>query len=89
MNETAFGHPDVDDAVVVAVDDPEFGQALMGWVVPNPGIAIDGTVLREWLRQRLERCKLPREIKVAPAIPRNGLGKVDQLALSALKGLDP
>jgi acyl-coenzyme A synthetase/AMP-(fatty) acid ligase len=58
----------------------------MGWVAPNPGIALDGTVLRAWLRQRLERCKLPREIKVATAIPRNALGKVDQLALRALKG---
>jgi acyl-CoA synthetase (AMP-forming)/AMP-acid ligase II len=77
-------HPEVSDVAIVTVDDPDFGQAMVAWVVPSPGSTLDGQALREWLRQRLERCKLPREIKMATGIPRNGLGKVDQVALRAL-----
>jgi acyl-CoA synthetase (AMP-forming)/AMP-acid ligase II len=77
-------HPDLADAAVVAVADPVFGQGMVAWVVPKPGTTIDANTLREWLRQRLDRFKLPREIKVAASIPRNALGKVDQQALVRL-----
>jgi len=77
-------HPDVADAAVVAVEDREFGQVLLGVVALAPGASVDEEALRAWLRQRLDRCKVPRQIRITPAIPRNALGKVDQVALRAL-----
>ena len=77
-------HPDLADAAVVAVDDPDFGQALLALVAPAPGLALDGNLIRDWLRTRLEPCKLPRNIQVIEAIPRNALGKLDVPALRAL-----
>ncbi len=74
-------HPDLADAAVVAVAYPVFGQGLLAWVVPKPGTTVDASTLREWLRLRLDRCKLPREINLAASIPRNALVKVDQQAL--------
>jgi len=81
-------HPDLTDAAVSVIDDPEFGQALCAWVVTRTGITIDRESLRNWLRQRLERFKLPRQILQVPAIPRNLLGKVDRGALAALEPYD-
>jgi acyl-CoA synthetase (AMP-forming)/AMP-acid ligase II len=82
---TLAAHPALLDAAVTVVPDAEFGQRMLGWVVPRAEAELDETVLRDWLRQRLERYKLPRRIVVVPSIPRNALGKIDRPALAALQ----
>ncbi|MBX9693513.1 MAG: hypothetical protein K2Z81_14080 [Cyanobacteria bacterium] len=53
-------------------------------MVPANGSNIDEGEIRGWLRDRLERHKLPRTIQVVEGIPRNQLGKIDRRALSGL-----
>ncbi len=74
-------HPSLEDAAVTVVPDPEFGQRMIGLVVPRPGAAFDEEALRAWLGGRLERFKLPRRIHAVAEIPRNSVGKIDRKAL--------
>jgi len=69
-------HPSVREAAVVGVDDEAFGQRLKGYVVLEPGADGDVEVLRRHVRDQLANYKVPREIVVMDALPRNASGKV-------------
>ncbi len=76
-------HPSVKDAAVLVQPDSEFGQSMVAFVVPNTE-TIQEEELRNWLRERLERYQLPRQVRIVQSIPRNSLGKVDKAALKAI-----
>lgn len=74
-------HPCVFEVAIVVVKDEEFAHKMVAAVVLERDGTLDGETLREWLKQRLERFKVPRRIVVVPVIPHNSLGKTDRVAL--------
>ncbi|HEU5321580.1 MAG TPA: hypothetical protein VFX28_12295, partial [Methylomirabilota bacterium] len=66
---------------VVGVPDPVYGEVARAWVVPRPGTTVDAEDVRRWVAARLARFKVPREVAVLPALPRNPSGKVVKSAL--------
>ena len=71
-----LGHPDVSEAAVYAVADPEWGQHVGAAVVLRAGRHLDSGELREWCAARLARFKLPRTIRFVDSLPRTASGKV-------------
>ncbi|KAK5070695.1 hypothetical protein LTR24_010607 [Lithohypha guttulata] len=70
-------HPKVSEAIVVGIDDEEFGQRIAAAVVLH--LASDTLTLadvREWLRSRLSNYKLPSMLRVVPELPKTPTFKV-------------
>lgn len=81
VEEVLCGHPGVLEAAVVGVPDPVYGEAVRACVVPRPGATVDPEDARAWVASRLARYKVPREVVVLDALPRNPGGKVVKRAL--------
>ena len=75
--------PPVEHAVVVAVEDPVWGNRLHGFVVPRPGQLIDADAILASLRKVLPAAKVPRSLSVIDKLPIDASGK---LSLTTLRG---
>lgn len=78
-------HPKVAEAVVIGTPDEEFGQVLKAFIVAAPGVeAPSPDELKQYVRDRLERYKVPKQFVVIDEIPRNASGKVLRSQLDSL-----
>ncbi|WP_432982358.1 AMP-binding protein [Dactylosporangium sp. CA-233914] len=68
--------PQVREVAVAGVPDQEFGQRLAAWIALHPGEAVDADAVREYVRHRLARFSVPRDVYFVTALPRNATGKV-------------
>ena len=69
-------HEAVHEAAAIGVDDEEFGQRLIAYVVKAEGKEASEDDLKGYVKQNLARYKVPREIVFLEEIPRNATGKV-------------
>jgi malonyl-CoA/methylmalonyl-CoA synthetase len=70
--------PGVRESAVIGVPDPDFGEAVLGVIVPEPGCAPDLSAVAAHLAPRLARFKQPRALVLVNELPRNSMGKVQK-----------
>jgi O-succinylbenzoic acid--CoA ligase len=82
VERVVAGHPGVREVAVAGVDDPEWGQRVVAWVVPaDPTAPPSLADVRAWVSEQLPPYTAPRELLLVPELPRTALGKVPRASL--------
>jgi long-chain acyl-CoA synthetase len=76
VEEALVQHPAVVEAGVTGVADPATGEAIVAFVVRQPGAQVDADELIACARDRLARYKCPSRVVFVDHLPRNPIGKL-------------
>lgn len=76
-------HPDISEVAVIGVPDQRLGEVARAYVIAKPDTAPVADEIVAWCRQRLANFKVPREVLLVDAFPRNASGKVLKRTLRA------
>src|SRR5262249_9999770 len=83
IEDAVRSHPAVADCAVVGVPDEEWGQRIRAFVELRSEATLTPADLLDRLNAELAPYKIPRDVDIVPALPRNAMGKVNKPALSA------
>jgi len=81
IEEFLFQHPDVEQASVVGVPDPKYGEELCAWIKLKPGSKLDADAVRAFCRAELAHYKVPRYVKFVEEFPQTVTGKIQKFKI--------
>ena len=76
VEEVLLHAPGVAEVAVVGAPDPEWGEIVVAFVVPQPGAALEAQALDAFCLEQIARFKRPRRYECVEALPKNNYGKV-------------
>ena len=82
IEELLYGYEGVLEAAVIGVDDRLRGQSVKAFIVAEADKTVDVKELKQYLTRNLALYKVPREIVVLDALPKNQTGKIMKRMLS-------
>ena len=81
IEDALYEHPAVAEAVVIGVPDTYRGQAAKGFVTLVEGASVTPEALRDFLRDKVSKIELPREIEIRKSLPKTLIGKLSKKEL--------
>jgi len=78
VEDALYRHPQVLEAAVAGIPDPEWGESVCAFVVMKNGQRLSPEALIEHTRQLIASYKKPRHVEFLETLPKNLAGKVDK-----------
>ena len=76
IEEVLYHFPGVSEAAVIGVPDARRGEQPVAFVSPAEGHTLDEKALLQFIRGQLADFKIPRQMIILPALPKNATGKI-------------
>ncbi|PZU09844.1 long-chain fatty acid--CoA ligase [Sphingomonas sp.] len=81
IEEAAYQHPAVKEAVAIGIPDPYRGQSPKLFVALREDNAVTTRELSDFLRERLSKIEMPKEIEIRESLPKTLIGKLSKKEL--------
>jgi malonyl-CoA/methylmalonyl-CoA synthetase len=72
------------EVAVIGVPDETWGEAVAAVVALRAGASLDFADLKRWCDGRMSAYKIPKQLRIVAALPRNAMGKVTKPGLREL-----
>lgn len=76
LEDVLYSHPDILEAAVVGIPDPQWGEAVKAFIVLKPGKQMTEEQVIRFCQNSIASYKKPRAIEFMESLPRNATGKV-------------
>ena len=76
LEDLVYTLPSVKECAVVPVPDPKWGQVPALFVAFHDGESMTSDEILSFMTKSLAKYKVPKYVKILPALPRNGTGKI-------------
>ncbi len=73
---TLLTHEDISECAVIGIEDETWGESVLAFIGLKTGASMEYTDLKSWCDGKMSSYKIPKEIKIVDALPRNAMGKV-------------
>jgi fatty-acyl-CoA synthase len=81
IEEFLHTHPGVSEAQVIGVPSEKYGEEVMAWVKPKPGVTLAQEELVKFCTGRISTFKIPKYWKFVDAFPMTVTGKVQKFRM--------
>ncbi|MGD8357295.1 MAG: AMP-binding protein, partial [Lysobacterales bacterium] len=81
IEEFLFTHPKIQDAQVIGVPDPKYGEEVCAWVQLKDGESMSEDELKAYCSERIAYFKVPRYIRFVREFPMTVTGKVQKFKM--------
>ena len=81
IEEFLFSHPAVEQAAVVGVPDPKYGEELCAWIKLKRGAEADEQSIRDFCRAEWAHYKTPKYVRFVESFPQTVTGKIQKFKI--------
>jgi long-chain acyl-CoA synthetase len=76
VEEALYTHSAVQECAVVGIPDREWGERVLAFVVPKPGLTMVPEEVKAFLKKRLSVFKVPKDFLIVEELPKSSAGKL-------------